>query len=54
MIDNLWFVAVAIGPVLLGGALIYGMMRRRRLTRPEQQRQEAAIRDLYEKPTRRT
>ncbi|MCY1665978.1 hypothetical protein [Rhizobium sp. SL86] len=54
MIDNLWFVAVAIGPVLLGAAFIYAMMRRRRLTRPEELRQDAAIQDLYEKPSRRT
>ncbi|MGE6739428.1 hypothetical protein ACQKGC_04035 [Allorhizobium pseudoryzae] len=54
MIDNLWFIAVALGPVLLGAAFVYAMMRRRRLTRSEEVGQDAAIQDLYEKPSRRT
>lgn len=54
MIDNLWLVAVALGPVLLGAALIYAMMRRRRLTRSEELQQDASLQDLYEKPSRRT
>jgi cytochrome c-type biogenesis protein CcmH/NrfF len=51
--DNLWFVAVAIGPVLLGGAMIYAMMRRRRLSRAEETEQDQAVRELYDKPTPR-
>lgn len=50
MADNLWFFAVAIGPVLLGIALIYGLMRRRRLTDSERARQEQATKRLYDKP----
>lgn len=51
--DNLWFVAVAIGPVLLGGAMIYVMVRRRRLSRSEETEQAQAVRALYDKPTPR-
>jgi cytochrome c-type biogenesis protein CcmH/NrfF len=51
--DNLWFVAVAIGPVLLGGAVVYAMMRRRRLSQSEVTQQDQAVRDLYEKPAPR-
>jgi cytochrome c-type biogenesis protein CcmH/NrfF len=52
--DNLWFIAVAIGPVLLGGAVVYAMMRRRRLSRPEEARQDKAVSDLYDKPATRS
>lgn len=54
MADNLWFFAVAIGPVLLGAAVVYAMMRQRRLSRPEQTQQDHAVQELYEKPTQRT
>jgi hypothetical protein len=54
MIDNFWFFAVALGPVLLGAAIVYAMMRRRRLSRVEEMRQDGAVRDLYDKPTART
>jgi cytochrome c-type biogenesis protein CcmH/NrfF len=54
MIDNIWFFAVALGPVLLGAAIVYAMMRRRRLSRVEEARQKSATRDLYDKPMART
>jgi hypothetical protein len=50
MADNLWFFAVAIGPILLGAAILYGIMHRRRLSRGEQHRQEDAVEHLYDKP----
>lgn len=54
MINNIWFFAVALGPVLLGAALVYAMMRRRRLSQDEKSRQTGAVRDLYDKPIQRT
>jgi hypothetical protein len=50
MEDKLWFVIVALGPVLLGAALVYAMRHRRRLSKAEKIRQEEAVEQLYEKP----
>lgn len=50
MSTNLWFLAVAIGPVLLGGAIVYALMRRRRLNPVEDMRRDEAVRELYDKP----
>ncbi len=50
MADNLWFVIVGIGPLLLGVAIAYALMKRRRLTGTEKMQQEQAIERLYDKP----
>lgn len=50
MADNFWFIVVALGPVLLGGAIFYALLRRRRLTPGEERRQEEAVERLYDKP----
>lgn len=50
MADNFWFIVVALGPVLLGCAIIYALLRRRRLSTHEKIRQEEAIERLYDKP----
>lgn len=50
MADNLWFILVAIGPIILGGAIAYAMLQRRRLSGSEKARQEEAVEALYDKP----
>lgn len=45
--DYLWFLVVAIGPVLLAFAMIYALLRRRRLSREEKDRQDKATREVY-------
>ncbi|MBB6180594.1 hypothetical protein [Pseudorhizobium flavum] len=50
MADKLWFVIVAIGPVLLGLVIAFGLMRRRRIGTVEKARQEEAVERLYDKP----
>ncbi len=54
MTNNLWFFAVAVGPVLLGCAVVYAMMQQRRQSQAEERQSDRAVQDLYEKPTRRT
>ncbi|TPP07355.1 hypothetical protein FJQ55_15355 [Rhizobium glycinendophyticum] len=49
MSNFLWLVAVMIGPLLLGGAIVYGLMRQRRLTPNEMKRSDMATRELYER-----
>lgn len=49
MINYLWMFVVALGPLLLGGAVFYAIIRQRRLTRRERINQDAATRELYEK-----
>lgn len=41
-----------LGPILLGGAVFYAIMRQRRFTRRERINQDAATRELYEKDER--
>ncbi|MGK9053892.1 hypothetical protein QTA58_14125 [Neorhizobium sp. CSC1952] len=50
MADNFWFMVVALGPILLGGAIAYALLQRRRLSPGEERRQEKAVEDLYDKP----
>jgi hypothetical protein len=50
MADNLWFILVALGPVILGGAIAYALMKRRRLTGAEKAQQHEAVERLYDKP----
>ncbi|MDQ0455574.1 hypothetical protein [Rhizobium paknamense] len=49
MADIIWFVAVAIGPLMLGGAIAYGLLSRRDLSKDERKQQRRSIRDLYNK-----
>lgn len=50
MADKLWFIVVALGPLLLGGVIAYALMRRRRLSTSEKVEQEKAVERLYDKP----
>jgi hypothetical protein len=50
MADNFWFFLVALGPVILAAAIIYAVMRRRRLSAGEKAAQETAMERLYDKP----
>jgi hypothetical protein len=49
MTDLFWLMAVTLGPVILAGAIIYALMRQRRLRPDEQKRSDAAARELYQK-----
>jgi len=42
-----WLLVVAGGPILLGCAIAYAMFNNRRLSRRENERRDAATRDLY-------
>lgn len=52
MADIFWFIAVAGGPIILGGAILYATLRSRRLTRAEKQDRSEAIQDLYNNENR--
>lgn len=52
MINYLWLFVVMLGPILLGAAVFYSIMRQRRLMRRERIDQDAATRELYEKDER--
>lgn len=45
--DYLWFFAVAGGPVVLGAAFVYALLRRRRLSRREKAERDKKTRELY-------
>lgn len=47
--EFLWFVAVALGPVVLGAAVAYALLRRRRLSARERIVSREATEDLYRK-----
>lgn len=47
MPENFWFFVVAIGPLLLGAAVAYALLRHRSLTTREKQLQHEATQDLY-------
>ncbi len=49
--DYLWLIAVAAGPIILGGAILYALMRSRRLSPAERQDRHAAMQKLYEDGT---
>lgn len=51
-VNYLWLFVVVLGPILLGGAVFYAIIRQRRLTRRERINQDAATRELYEKDER--
>mgnify|MGYP001279751024 CR=1 FL=1 len=48
--EYFWFFLVAIGPVLFAAAVIYGLMRRRRLSSGEREKQHRKIKELYGDP----
>lgn len=48
MAEILWLLAVAGGPVVLGVAIAYAWVRRRRLSRRERQERDKATKELYE------
>jgi hypothetical protein len=50
MTTFMWLMVLAGGPIILGCAIAYGIMRQRKLTSSEEQRRDDAIKDLYEKP----
>jgi hypothetical protein len=50
MVENLWLFAVAGGALLLGAALVYGVLSQRRLSPSEQYRQNEKVRSFYGKP----
>ncbi|MCJ8520150.1 hypothetical protein ABID21_003150 [Pseudorhizobium tarimense] len=50
MADKLWFIVVALGPLLLGCVVAYSLMRRRRLHTSEKVQQKEATERLYDKP----
>lgn len=47
--DYLWLIVVMLGPILLGGAIVFAVMRQRRLSGRERSNQDAATRELYQK-----
>lgn len=47
MENLLWLFAVAIGPILLGGAIGYALWRRRQLSRLEKAAQKRKVEQLY-------
>lgn len=47
MENLLWFFVVAVGPFLLAAAVIFALMRQRRLSRREKKVQNEKIADLY-------
>jgi hypothetical protein len=50
MADKLWFIVVALGPLLLGAVIAYSILKRRSLRPAEQVHQDDAIERLYDKP----
>jgi hypothetical protein len=52
MTTFLWLLVVVGGPLLIGLALAYGMMRSRRLSRTEERVREDAIERLYDEKDR--
>lgn len=52
MENLLWFFAVAIGPFLLGAAIVFALMRQRRLSRGEKVAQNEKIAELYDEDRR--
>lgn len=52
MIDYLWLFAVIAGPLILGGVLVYALLRQRRLTGGEERAQTQATREMFDKDSR--
>ena len=51
MENTLWLFAVGVGPFLLLAAIVYAVMRQRRLSAGEKQAQKNEIRREYDKPS---
>lgn len=52
MADYLWLFAVAGGPIILAGAILYALLRQRRLSKGEKDAQTRATRELYRQKDR--
>lgn len=50
MADKLWFIVVALGPLLLGAVIAYSILKKRRLNTSEKVEQKEAVERLYDKP----
>ncbi|MBE0692161.1 MAG: hypothetical protein IH590_03525 [Aquamicrobium sp.] len=50
MADLFWLFATAGGAVILGMAIAYALLTRRRLTRSEQRAQDRKVDQLYSEP----
>lgn len=50
MMNYLWFVTVALGPVLIAAVLAFALLRRRRLSSFEKRKGDEATRELYKDP----
>lgn len=47
MPETLWLIAVVLGPVLLGGLILYEILRRRRLSASERNERTKKTREIY-------
>ncbi|THV11681.1 hypothetical protein [Rhizobium rhizophilum] len=47
MINYFWLAVVMLGPVLLGAAIVYAILRQRRLSARERINSDAATHELY-------
>lgn len=47
-----WWPMTVLGPIVLAAAFVYALLKRRRLTREEQQAQHEAVERLYDKEPR--
>lgn len=52
MIDYLWLFAVVAGSLILGGVLVYALLRQRHLTDLEERAQTEATREMFDKDRR--
>jgi len=43
-----WLLITTVGPLVIGAAIIYAFLNRRRLTRREKVEQHVAVQDIYE------
>ncbi|MDF1609378.1 hypothetical protein PZ897_14430 [Hoeflea sp. YIM 152468] len=47
MENLLWFLVVAVGPLLLAAAMVYALLRKRRLSREEKIRRDKKTAELF-------
>lgn len=52
MEDLFWFLVVAVGPFLLGAAIVFVLTRQRRLSRKEKLAQKKGIAEVYDEDGR--
>ena len=48
--ESIWSMTVIVGPIILAAIIAYGLVRQRRLRRPEKARQDQAVKNLYDDP----